>query len=84
VKSRIRDPHQSEKPGAVNYKYSLGTIEAHPGAQKLSNGFAEAHNGAMEAHNRGVEDVKASYAVRHQDDDDPNPHKKAGSGYASK
>jgi hypothetical protein len=63
---------------------SFEATEAHPGARKLTNGSAEAHNGAIEAHNRGVEDLTASDAEPHHDDDDPDPHKKPGNGNVSR
>ncbi len=34
--------------------------------------------------NRGEEDLKASDAEPHHDDDDPDPHKKFGYGYVSR
>ncbi len=62
-------------------KAYLGATEAHPRARKLTNGSVEADNEAMKVHNTGVEDLTASDAEPHHDDDDPDPHEKAGSGY---
>ncbi len=55
-----------------------------PGAEKAHNGAMEAHRGAVEAHLRAVDGLETSLVEFHYFDEDLDPHKKAGSGSASK
>ncbi len=83
-----RDPHQSETPdqdsmccGPIcNTAVEDSALEP----RRLTNGAMEAHTRAVEAHPRAVDGIYTSLVDLHYFDEDLDPHKKTGSGSASK